>query len=208
MMAFFIVMWILASSEEVKEAVSDYFNAPENYSVFTGKRTALIELSDIPAPPAKGDSDYDGGDSKSSNQSSLFLSFSDSKKENVDGVVAVIDEQTAKAIRDSISAEKQVQEVAENIKIEIEEMLKGTTSLDFRNILSSINIEITNEGLRIELLESHDNNFFEVGSARLKPDAQIILKQLSKQIGRLGNYVEIEGHTDSRGYSKSNAYSN
>ena len=38
MMAFFIVMWILGQSEEVKQSVQDYFEDPFSYSVFTGKK--------------------------------------------------------------------------------------------------------------------------------------------------------------------------
>ena len=50
--------------------------------------------------------------------------------------------------------------------------------------------------------------FFEVGSANLKPEARELLKSLGVEIGKLPNFVEIEGHTDSRSYKAPNGYSN
>jgi chemotaxis protein MotB len=199
LMAFFIVMWILASSEEVKEAVADYFNAPENYSALTGKRTAPIELFDHPAPPAKGDGD---GQGKSTPQ--INWSFKEGKATDT----VKVNEKLYEAVKDSVKAAEQVESTGDEIKKKIDEMIRNATTEEEKNILSSIKIEITQDGMRIELLESFDNNFFEIGSAKLKSEAIKVLKQLAIRIGRLGNYVEIEGHTDSRGYANKLSYSN
>lgn len=202
MMAFFIVMWILASSEEVIQSVSDYFNAPENYSAFTGKKTAPIELYDNIAPPSTGEGE---GEGEGIGETSLTWTFKETK-EGKDTLK--VSELYLEAVKDSLNAQKQVESTGEELKKEIEKMVESAKTEEEKNILSSIKIEITQEGLRIELLESFDNNFFEIGSAKLKPDAVDILKQLSAKIMKLPNYVEIEGHTDSRGYVNKSTYGN
>ncbi len=73
---------------------------------------------------------------------------------------------------------------------------------------NQITIEIVKEGLRIELLESRDAFFFDIGTAKLKPDAEEILSVLGAAIGQLPNHLIIEGHTDSRPYPLTDGYTN
>lgn len=201
MMAFFIVMWILASSEEVKEGVSDYFNAPENYSAFTGMKTAPITLFESPVPPSNKDGD---GDGTGEGTAPLSISFDSGKPTDS----AKMNERIYQALKDSAASAQQLDNAGSDLKQAIEELNKNATTVDMKNILSAIEIEISKEGMKIELLESNDNNFFEVGSAKLKPAAVLVLKQLAQRIGTLPNYVAIEGHTDSRGYATKTGYSN
>ena len=71
-----------------------------------------------------------------------------------------------------------------------------------------IEITITQEGLRIELMESEKGTFFELGSA--KPTAALIdlLTVLAPEIGKLPNRISIEGHTDSKAYAGQRGYDN
>ncbi len=73
---------------------------------------------------------------------------------------------------------------------------------------SQIEITVTAEGLRIELMESAKGTFFDEGSA--KPTAALtdLLKVLSAQLGQLPNHISIEGHTDSKPYSGIKNYDN
>jgi chemotaxis protein MotB len=199
LMAFFIVMWILASSEEVKQGVADYFNNPENYSAFTGLKTAPISIFDEPVVTTGKEGE--GGEGETA---PVTFSFKDSEATDTAGV----SEKVMAAIKDSVNAAKNVENTGDELKEIIRDLNENTDSPEMKNILSAIQIEISKDGLRIELLESHDNNFFEIGSANLKPDAIFVLKQLAVRIGKLSNSVEIEGHTDSRGYSSANSYSN
>ncbi|HVO75805.1 MAG TPA: OmpA family protein, partial [Ignavibacteriaceae bacterium] len=57
------------------------------------------------------------------------------------------------------------------------------------------------EGLRIELSESNDNIFFEIGTATLKEKARLLLEKIGNYLSKLPNKLIIEGHTDSRPYS-------
>ncbi|MGB9912015.1 MAG: OmpA/MotB family protein, partial [Candidatus Kapaibacteriota bacterium] len=110
------------------------------------------------------------------------------------------------AIQDSIKAVERVKSIAEEFKEILHESSMKVPKL--KELLNSIQFEVTKEGLRIELIESQESVFFEVGSAKLKPEAKEILITLAKEIGKLPNYVEVEGHTDSRQYSKNSAYTN
>jgi chemotaxis protein MotB len=71
---------------------------------------------------------------------------------------------------------------------------------DLSKFKDQIEIKITKDGLRIELIEQAEGLFFDIGSARLKPDATQLLKLIASRIGTFPNDVVIEGHTDSRPY--------
>ena len=78
---------------------------------------------------------------------------------------------------------------------------------EFSKFKDMVQITVTKEGLRIELLENSDGLFFDVGSARVKPETVKLLKLVAKEVGQLKNKVIIEGYTDARPYVTPN-YSN
>ena len=71
-----------------------------------------------------------------------------------------------------------------------------------------IEMTITPEGLRIELLEDPKGTFFQTGSTQPTPILVSILKILSAQLGALPNRISIEGHTDAQPYTNDKIYSN
>jgi chemotaxis protein MotB len=73
---------------------------------------------------------------------------------------------------------------------------------DLTKFKDQIEIKITKDGLRIELIEQAEGLFFDIGSARLKPDAMQLLRLIASRIGTFPNDVVIEGHTDSRPYTR------
>jgi chemotaxis protein MotB len=79
---------------------------------------------------------------------------------------------------------------------------------NFDKLKKLIEITVTPEGLRIELMEDPSGTFFENGSAKPTPMLQSIVKILSVEVGKLPNPISIEGHTDSRPYSDSKTYGN
>jgi chemotaxis protein MotB len=78
----------------------------------------------------------------------------------------------------------------------------------FEDLREQIRIEITAEGLRIELTERDGLPFFEVGSAVLIHPLKPLLEKLNQILAALPNPITIEGHTDSRLYSQRKNYSN
>ena len=71
---------------------------------------------------------------------------------------------------------------------------------EFEKFIDKIEITVTREGLRIELLENSTGLFFDVGSAKLKPETVKLLKLVAIEVGHLKNKVMIEGYTDARPY--------
>ena len=79
---------------------------------------------------------------------------------------------------------------------------------NFDKLKNHIDMTITSEGLRIELLESATSTFFNSGNAEPNIDGQDILNSLAKELGNLPNKIAIEGHTDSKPYAQRSNYGN
>jgi len=79
---------------------------------------------------------------------------------------------------------------------------------DFEKLKNHIEMTVTNEGLRIELMESASGTFFDSGSPKLNADGRDLLITLAQELGKLPNKLSIEGHTDSKPYAASEGYSN
>jgi len=71
-----------------------------------------------------------------------------------------------------------------------------------------VEIAVTAEGLRIELVERTGSSFFDSGSSVLRGESVKILSVIAAEIGKLANDVVIEGHTDSAKYMKGEKYGN
>ncbi len=160
MMAFFLVMWLVGQSPQVKAAVGGYFRDPGVFETTKGGgvlpgSTVGLKDSGVTPPP------------------------------------------------DSV---KQAQEVLERAAEHLREALQKVPAL--KALEDRIEITVTPEGLRIELLENEKNSFFAVGSAQLLPETVELLGVIAKELSPLGNKVAIEGHTDSRPYGSRNGYTN
>ncbi|MEP7352321.1 MAG: flagellar motor protein MotB [Acidobacteriota bacterium] len=147
MMALFIVLWLLSSSEKVKEAVSSYFKDPTG----SGKE--------------KGSSATGTGESISI------------KKDDMG-----------------------------QLKEKLEAALKQTPELE--KLKEYVQMTVTGEGLRIELLESEKGMFFQSGSSTPSPLGKELIAKLAQELGQLPNELLIEGHTDSRPFGAKTDYSN
>jgi chemotaxis protein MotB len=147
MMALFIVLWLMNSSQQVKEAVGGYFKDPSGTSKMVGT-------------------------DQSGSGENLLIS------------------------KDKMSELKQ-------------QLQKAVRRLnDFDKMKSQIEMTVTAEGLRIELLESANGTFFDSGSARPSDSGKELLGLLAKELGSVPNKLSIEGHTDSKPYSGGGDYGN
>jgi chemotaxis protein MotB len=79
---------------------------------------------------------------------------------------------------------------------------------DLAALAKQVSIEVTEEGLRLEARETSESAFFDVGTAHLKAEARVVLGIIAREIGKLHNRVVVEGHTDSRRYSRDDGYTN
>jgi chemotaxis protein MotB len=94
----------------------------------------------------------------------------------------------------------------EQLKDKLEQEIKARKELEKLN--KQIEMTITPEGLRIELIEGKNGTFYEIGSAKLSESGQQLLALLGKELKTLPNSLLIEGHTDATPYSSDNSYSN
>lgn len=83
-----------------------------------------------------------------------------------------------------------------------------TQAREFASLRDQVELSVTSEGLRIELVEQNGSSFFDSGSAVLRGESIKILSVIAREIGTLRNDVVIEGHTDSRQYANGERYGN
>jgi chemotaxis protein MotB len=92
------------------------------------------------------------------------------------------------------------------LKQKLESAMRDEPELE--KLKDQVQMTVTGEGLRIELLESEVGTFFESGSAQPTATGKEMLDMLAAQLGKMQNRLLIEGHTDARPYQSSNGYSN
>lgn len=93
---------------------------------------------------------------------------------------------------------------------QLSEKLKQAMSRlpEFQEIKDQVQVTVTGEGLRVELLENEKGMFFESGSAKPSLPGEDMIKLMARELGKLPNEIVIEGHTDSRPFSNDRVYSN
>jgi len=79
---------------------------------------------------------------------------------------------------------------------------------NFRNLKDHVEISITSDGLRIELLETDAGMFFESGKPTPSDSGSALLTRLAQELGKMPNGLLIEGHTDSKPFADGAAYTN
>ena len=103
-------------------------------------------------------------------------------------------------------APDQNQKQLQDLKEKLEQEIKARKELEKLN--KQIEMTITSEGLRIELMEDKNGTFYQSGSAKLSPSGQELLALLATELKTLPNQLQIEGHTDAAQYSNDANYSN
>ncbi len=147
MMALFIVLWLLNSSQDVRKAIGGYFQDP------TGKGRQV-------------------GSGMAGSGDSLQVAKSDMVK---------IKEKLQQAVKQAVNIEKSREHVQ---------------------------MSVTGEGLRIELIETAAGLFFDSGNSSPSDTGRELLSTLAEQLGKLPNRLMIEGHTDAKPFNGAGGYSN
>ena len=94
----------------------------------------------------------------------------------------------------------------ENLKERIQKAIQNQKDLE--KLAKQVEITITPEGLRIELIEDKSGTFFQSGSAKLSQSGQELLGMLAGQLKPLPNKLLLEGHTDAQPYTSDEGYTN
>ena len=192
MMAFFLLMWLMGStSEEQKGAISEYFNNP----------SAVPGTSTVPSPTAINGP---GGSSTSMIQLGGGMELHRTSTEETDSAdpaaqVAVNTEEAEKL------AEQMDKERLEALMTQLREAIDQRESL--AQFKDQILLDVTPEGVRIQIIDHERRSMFPLGSPVLEPFADNILRELTTIIDNVPNRISISGHTDIRPYGRLN-YSN
>ncbi|HUI77958.1 MAG TPA: flagellar motor protein MotB [Bryobacteraceae bacterium] len=94
----------------------------------------------------------------------------------------------------------------DKLKEELQKSIRRTVNFD--KLKDHIDMTVTPEGLRIELMEGKEGTFFQSGVAAPTDSGQEILVKLADELGKLPNTLSIEGHTDAKPFASTNGYSN
>jgi len=98
---------------------------------------------------------------------------------------------------------------AKNVQKLKEEIQKAILQQkDLGSLAKQIEVTVTGEGLRIELIEGNGGTFFESGSGKLNANGVKLMAMLADQVKVLPNHLMIEGHTDAKPFSSPTGYSN
>ena len=168
MMAFFLLLWLIASTtKEEKAGMSEYFSPPtQGLADGSGTSQEILDLEG-------GQKISQGDDSKQ-----------DARKPSEDEIKKLIQEEKA-----------QMESLMEDIKKKIE------SSKELEPFKEQILLDITPEGLRIQIVDKENRPMFDSGSAHLKSYTKVILHELAKTINPVPNLISLSGHTDASQFS-------
>ncbi len=186
MMAFFLVMWLLATtSKPDRAAISEYFRNP----------SPLSGTSSTPAPGMAGPGGASTSMIKLGGATDVSRGNSNDPFQN-----------QRESIPTPVDEREREKKQLEALKQELEQAIDKSQALEpFKDQLL---LDITPEGLRIQIVDKQNRPMFDMGSAKLMPYTREILRELSRFINQVPNRISIGGHTDITAYSTQLGYSN
>jgi chemotaxis protein MotB len=197
MMAFFLLLWLLnVTTKEQKNLISSYFAPTDprisqtesgagglmgglSMSPEGAMRQNRVPVASPKSPAGEGDGAGQEGDTEES---------------------AVTDEKLLEEMekRD----EKAFRETEEKLKQAIESVP------ELKDVANNLLIDMTPEGLRIQIVDQDGKPMFALGSAKPLPAAEKLLRLVGQAVRDLPNKISVRGHTDSKPYGKDAAYTN
>jgi chemotaxis protein MotB len=210
MMAFFLVMWLVtAVSKDQRAAIFDYFKNP---SMEPGK-------SAKPSPGQMGP----GGASTSPIDLGGGLDAPRTAKSLSPGIGTVMTSPAPPIKRSPTTQERETQAEeqarallkaqAEQEKKELDALMQDlkqavAKSQALEPFKDQLLLDITPEGLRIQIVDAQNRPMFDLGSSHLKSYTNTILRELSPYLSSVPNRISITGHTDTTPYAGITGYTN
>ncbi len=184
MMAFFLLMWLLGSTSKAKlEGISQYFQTPLKVALAGGEGSG--DSSSI----VKG-----GG-------TDLTRSVGQVKRGEVESTRAIN--------LDASRAKKEQEETVrlKDIKDKLDKAVASNPKM--QQFKKQLKIDITSEGLRIQIIDDKNRPMFDSGGAVMKSYTRDILREIGKTLNEVPNRISLSGHTDAVPYVGGDAgYSN
>jgi len=177
MMAFFLLMWLLGSTTKADlQGIAEYFRTPLKTALLggsgAGESTSVIKGGGTDLTRSVGQEKH--GDSTTGRK------IADNKE--LERELARRDRQVLAELKDKIDAA----------------IAASPTLSQFRNQLL---IDITTEGLRVQIVDEQNRPMFAIGSAQLQPYTREILHEIGKVVNEVPNRISLSGHTDATPYS-------
>ena len=185
MMAFFLLMWLLGSTTKAKmEGISQYFKTPLKVAMSGGSGSG--DSSSI----VKG-----GG-------TDLTRSVGQVKNGEV--------EETKKTLNLDASRAKKEQDESQRLKEVKDKLDKAVASNPkMQQFKKQMKIDITSDGLRIQIIDDKNRPMFDSGGAVMKSYTRDILREIGRTLNEVPNRISLSGHTDAVPYAGGDAgYSN
>ena len=187
MMAFFLLMWLLNATPKPKLAgISEYFKMPLKVAMMGGPAVAA-------------------SDSVIKNTGGKDITLKQGQVKPIDGPKGKekkVDIQDAKEALKQVEAKK-----LEELKQKIEKTIDESEMLS--KFKKQLLIDITSEGLRIQIVDDKNRPMFNSAKAELQPYAKEILQQMGQMLNGVENKISLSGHTDATPYASGDkGYSN
>jgi chemotaxis protein MotB len=210
MMAFFLVMWLVtAVSKDKRAAIFEYFKNPSMESGKTvkpapgqmgpgGASTSPINLGgglDAPRTLTSRKPDIGANPNLPVREQIVDRKFDDKSSDKPE-----TEQQARERVKEA--EHKKLETLMEELK---EAVSKSQALEPFKDQLL---LDITPEGIRIQIVDAQNRPMFDVGSARLRDYTQSILHELTPYLTSVPNRISITGHTDIRPYPGQGGYSN
>ena len=174
MMAFFLMMWLIGSTTEGdRKGIADYFSTPLRLSMLGGGSGSGDSSSVV-----KG-----GGED-------LSRSGGQVKRGDIEAPTKTVNLQALKA--EQARAERAR---LEQLREELERKISTSPKLDA--LKSQIRLDMTRDGLRIQIVDANNRPMFASGSAVVQPYMRDLLREIGAILTEVPNRLTLEGHTDS-----------
>jgi chemotaxis protein MotB len=177
MMAFFLLMWLLGSTTEGdKKGIAEYFQSPLKVAMLGGSGSG--DSSSVVRGGGK-DLTRETGQVKEGESAAKRASYT----------LRALKEEQRKAEKARL----------EQLKTKVEEVLAENPKL--AALGGQIRLDMTKEGLRIQIVDEGNRPMFDSGSAVVKPYMRELLRELGDVLTEVPNRLTVEGHTDAQAFS-------
>jgi chemotaxis protein MotB len=177
MMAFFLLMWLLGSTTKGDlQGIADYFKTPLKVALFGGSGAG-----DASSVVQGGGKDL----TRKTGQVKEGESKTRKRTINLEAARAEIARQDALRLKD--------------LKVRLEGVIDSNPAL--RPYKGQLMLDLTAEGLRIQIVDEQNRPMFGSGSAELQPYTRDILREIGKVLNDVPNRVSLSGHTDATPYA-------
>lgn len=181
MMAFFLLMWLLGSttSGDLK-GIAEYFSTPLKVALSggsgSGDATSILT---------------GGGQAITRTAGQVKSGENPPERKKINENVS-----EQQALR--LTREKEAKKL-QDLKAGIERAIEGNPNL--QRFKKQILLDITTEGLRIQIVDEQNRAMFQTGSAQLEPYTKEILHEIGRMLNEVPNKISLSGHTDAAAYS-------